>query len=195
MTTPGRSDPRALRTIAKVRVALVELLGTEGAASITHLRVAERAGVTRATVYRHWPTTEALVIEALSQVNEPLLHASELPFEEWLVDQLGEVATVTLEPIAAQTFGTLLVGAITDPSVRALLDELLRRTEAALAKVLAQDPARKQGSLDTSALLAHMLGPILFRTILQRQPADDAFIATTVASLTVAMGAPERSDR
>jgi AcrR family transcriptional regulator len=169
---------------------LVELLGSDGAASITHQRVAERAGVTRATVYRHWPTTEALVIEALSQVNEPLLHFSELPFEQWLDEQLREASSAMTEPVATQTLATLLTGAIADPSIRELLDELLDRTELALARALAREPRAEDSSHENGALLAHMLGPILFRTTLQRQPVDDVFISTTVAAVLGCLESP-----
>jgi len=178
VTIDAALDPRAARTVAKVRGALVALLGTGGASSITHQRVAERAGVTRATVYRHWPTTEALVIEALSQVNEPLLHHGELPFEQWLDVQLHDAAVAMTEPIAAQTLATLLTGAIGDPSIRALLDELLARTQDALVQAAGDIDLG-----DPSELLATMLGPIVFRTIIQRLSVDEEFIARAVRAV------------
>ncbi len=48
------------RTRARITHAAVELHGTIGPAATTMSAVAERAGVTRATLYRHFPNEESL---------------------------------------------------------------------------------------------------------------------------------------
>lgn len=48
------------RTRARITRAAIELHGTIGPGATTMSAVAERAGVTRATLYRHFPTEEAL---------------------------------------------------------------------------------------------------------------------------------------
>jgi AcrR family transcriptional regulator len=48
------------RTRQRIADAAVDLHGTIGPAATTMSAVAERAGVTRATLYRHFPTEEAL---------------------------------------------------------------------------------------------------------------------------------------
>src|SRR5688572_32436472 len=48
------------RTVQRIIDAAVGLHGTVGPASTTMSAVAERAGVTRATLYRHFPTEGAL---------------------------------------------------------------------------------------------------------------------------------------
>jgi AcrR family transcriptional regulator len=60
---PYRMRRRAERlddTRRRIVEATVELHGTVGPSGTTFLGVAERAGVTRATVYRHFPDEEAL---------------------------------------------------------------------------------------------------------------------------------------
>lgn len=48
------------RTRARITAAALELHGTIGPAATTMSAVAEKAGVTRATLYRHFPTDAAL---------------------------------------------------------------------------------------------------------------------------------------
>jgi AcrR family transcriptional regulator len=48
------------RTRTRITRAAIELHGTVGPAATTMTSVAERAGVTRATLYRHFPSEEAL---------------------------------------------------------------------------------------------------------------------------------------
>jgi AcrR family transcriptional regulator len=48
------------RTRARIRQAAIELHGSIGPAATTMSAVAERAGVTRATLYRHFPNEQAL---------------------------------------------------------------------------------------------------------------------------------------
>jgi AcrR family transcriptional regulator len=52
---PLHVDPRVVRTRLAVLEAATMLLRTEGPGAVTHARVAEAAGVGRATIYRHWP--------------------------------------------------------------------------------------------------------------------------------------------
>ena len=49
------------RTRARITHAAIELHGTIGPAATTMSAVAERAGVTRATLYRHFPNEDALI--------------------------------------------------------------------------------------------------------------------------------------
>ncbi|MEO9220988.1 MAG: helix-turn-helix domain-containing protein, partial [Mycobacteriaceae bacterium] len=51
------------RTKARVLTAARELLPETGAAGLTYSLLAQRAGVTRQTLYRHWPSREQLLAE------------------------------------------------------------------------------------------------------------------------------------
>src|SRR6476619_3529215 len=61
---PYRLQARAAAmdaTRRRITRAAVELHGTVGPAATTMSAVAERAGITRATLYRHFPNDEALL--------------------------------------------------------------------------------------------------------------------------------------
>lgn len=62
---PGR--PRSARADAAIVEAVRELLAEEGYASLSVERVAQRAGVSKATIYRRYPSKASLVAETLHE--------------------------------------------------------------------------------------------------------------------------------
>ena len=64
-------DPRVARTREAVIAAGRELLDAEGPDAVTHLRIGEKTGIARTTIYRHWPDREALLAAVLSDGDDP----------------------------------------------------------------------------------------------------------------------------
>ncbi|MCX5410191.1 TetR/AcrR family transcriptional regulator C-terminal ligand-binding domain-containing protein [Streptomyces sp. NBC_00335] len=67
MTQPGRPAGPTSETATVVLTAALELLLTEGAAALSAQRLHSVTGVSRSTIYRHWPTPHA-VLAALIEV-------------------------------------------------------------------------------------------------------------------------------
>jgi AcrR family transcriptional regulator len=67
MTTaaPRRGRPRSETAHKAILEAAAELLLARGLGSVSMDAVAERAGVSKATIYRWWPTKETLALDAL----------------------------------------------------------------------------------------------------------------------------------
>src|SRR5215218_4388124 len=70
---PGR--PRSERAHRAILQAANELLESEGFAAVTVEAIAERAGVSKATVYRWWPNRAAVVMDGFLSIV-----SSEVPF-------------------------------------------------------------------------------------------------------------------
>jgi AcrR family transcriptional regulator len=66
VTEPGpRGRPRSEKARQAILDAAAELLLARGLSAVSMDAVAERAGVSKATIYRWWPTKEALALDAL----------------------------------------------------------------------------------------------------------------------------------
>ncbi|MDT4994777.1 MAG: hypothetical protein QOH97_4669 [Actinoplanes sp.] len=63
--SPPRGRPRSEAARRAILDAAATLLLTHGLAAVTMDAVAERAGVSKATIYRWWPTKETLALDAL----------------------------------------------------------------------------------------------------------------------------------
>jgi AcrR family transcriptional regulator len=168
----------AARTRAAVHEALRALFAEEGPAALTHQRVAQRAEVGRATIYRHWPRPVDLVTEALSVVDQPVFRSREGSLRAWLGGELARFAADLAQPAATQFVATVIGTADQVQAVADLRDDLLRRISAVLGSGLAQadatgEPGRR---LDPDELLARLLGPVIFRVAIQQLAADRDFI-------------------
>ncbi len=62
---PPRGRPRSEKAHHAIRQAAAELLLEQGLAAVSMDAVAARAGVSKATIYRWWPTKETLALDAL----------------------------------------------------------------------------------------------------------------------------------
>jgi AcrR family transcriptional regulator len=63
--TPQRGRPRSERARKAILEAAAELLLARGLSAVSMDAVAEHAGVSKATIYRWWPTKETLALDAL----------------------------------------------------------------------------------------------------------------------------------
>ncbi|HTX94958.1 MAG TPA: TetR/AcrR family transcriptional regulator [Mycobacterium sp.] len=66
---PGE-DARIVRTRADVARTAFDVLVEEGSEALTHARVAERAGYSKTTLYKHWPSRSDLAAIALEVVRD-----------------------------------------------------------------------------------------------------------------------------
>jgi AcrR family transcriptional regulator len=65
VTAPQRGRPRSEKARAAIIAAAAELLLEQGLAAVSMDEVAARAEVSKATIYRWWPTKETLALDAL----------------------------------------------------------------------------------------------------------------------------------
>ena len=77
MRTAGKPDPRVVKSRETILSAARTLLQESGPAAVTHQRVAARAGVGRATVYRHWRTPELLLSASLQRGEDGRMHQAD----------------------------------------------------------------------------------------------------------------------
>ena len=181
----SETDPRFLRSREAILNAARGLLLESGPTAVTHVQVAERAGVGRATVYRHWPRAESLLIEAMATVPMPFLDKPTTPTREWLRRELTAIAR-QLELDDVRAVSTTLANT-------ALWDENMDARRARFAAILtdrlaaALDDARARGEI-TLALTgrdaaAMTIGPMYYRGTIERAPIDSALIEAAISAL------------
>ncbi|HEY1669328.1 MAG TPA: TetR family transcriptional regulator [Trebonia sp.] len=172
---PDAANPRVQRTRDRMLAAARELLAEAGPEGLTYSLLAERAGVTRQTLYRHWPArsallTDLILVGAADSYPEPgeepaaVATAWLTSLRDGLADQARRTAVlaVTAQADADPDSAQALVGLTTDRL--AALNELLQ-------------PSGIQVAPEEYALLS---GPLLARIFFERAEATDAFIASVV---------------
>ncbi|HEY7849275.1 MAG TPA: TetR/AcrR family transcriptional regulator C-terminal ligand-binding domain-containing protein [Ktedonobacterales bacterium] len=68
---PGR--PRSAQADQAILMATLELIAEDGIHGMSLEGVAARAGVGKTTIYRRWPNKDALVLDALRQIKQPVV--------------------------------------------------------------------------------------------------------------------------
>ena len=186
---PERSAPpptgraRNPRTHQAILDAAVELLAEIGYQELSIERVAARAGVGKATIYRWWNSKSALVIEAM-QHGMPLAPPP----------QTGDLhtdlrATVTA---AAHTFTETPAGATVpalaadiprDPATAERLRQFLRPRRDAAREVLHRAAASGQlpADVDIETVIDLFVGAIFYRRLVRGLEIDDGMIDQLVS--------------
>lgn len=122
-----RTDPRITRTVHSLEQAIVELAAQQPVSRVTVAALAERAGVTRATVYNRYGSALDLLIQVLDadlerghRHEDELRAAGQYSSEELLRVSITEVAehVERFEPVYRQ--------ALLDPADRGVCDALVR---------------------------------------------------------------------
>lgn len=171
-------DPRWIRSRAAIRAAAATLLEREGPTAVTHARVAREAEVSRATVYRHFPDIEPLLLEVMAAGELPFLLDPVPPVRPWLRARLRELAAELALPAVQATVSTLIHGRLWDPEIAAQCDRFVATLQDRLAAAF--DMALDAGEIDVvpdpSHAAARLIGPLVFRTALQATTVDDDLI-------------------
>ena len=168
--------PRSPEAHEKVIHAALALFGERGIDATSMDTIARASGVSKATIYNHWPNKEALLLEVMLYVNgldrEPedvdtgdvrrdlATVLSRRPPDEF--DEARNRITPTLIAYSAvhPEFGKAWRHRVMEPP-RQCLRRILRRSMERGA--LAAD-------LDIELSLALLLGPMLYRHIFQKDP-------------------------
>jgi AcrR family transcriptional regulator len=186
-----REDPRVARSKAAVLEATVDLLAEVGWAGCSVEGVAERSGVAKTTIYRHWPCRGDLLFAAFDALIGPPEPADTGALRDDLTAQLRLFASGLDQGRWARVLPALVEAAERDPHLRELARDFARHRRDALRQILRRGAER--GELDGGTdvdLAATMLGaPFFYRRFISREPVDDAFIEALVDGVLRAVGA------
>lgn len=183
------TDARVVRTRAAVLEAGARLLFTDGWHAVTHLQVAEEAGVGRATVYRHWPTVEELLADVLIDCQEPWEAGK--PTGDVRADLIAELNTF-VEALQHSKLSEVLVAAMerapTDSRIRAMHDSMTRISRRPVWTVVVGgiEGGQFDPALDEPTAAAHTLGPILYQCLFDTRPVTAADVERTVDAFLAA---------
>lgn len=185
MTEHPAVDARITRTRQVVIEAMHRIFEEEGASGLTHQRVALKAGVGRATVYRHWPTTLDLLVDTLRDIDQSMMQPGDEPFDEWLRNQLAHAAVELALPTSRQFIALMIAEADNHTVIADLGAELIERTYRVMEGMIGQavDRGELDQKLDETDVVAKTLGPIIYRTAMQRLDVTPGFIDEIVESV------------
>lgn len=170
--------------------ATVDLLATDGG-GVTIDGIAERSGVARSTIYRHWPDRADLFADAFGVV----CAVGEIADVGSFVAELRQRAEVLAHGLSREPWGqilpTIVGGADHDPDLRSALDAFtgIRRDEALEVAQRAVERGEIGPDQDIGPSLERFIAPFFFRRMMTGDDLDDDFIEAQLAWVCGQLGA------
>jgi AcrR family transcriptional regulator len=181
--------------VREVLDATLEELAETGYRALRTEAVAARAGVAKTTVYRRWPTREALVGAALAaSVEEWPTLDPDAPVRDTMRTYLKHLAERFHSP-RGRGLSRMLFTEGMDAELAALVRPLREARRRHVARALRAAIARGEVApeLDVETAMDALVGTVHHRVLLRHERADDAFIERLLALvLGPAPAAPAR---
>jgi AcrR family transcriptional regulator len=188
-------NPRVGRTRAAALAAARDVLVTEGWDAVTHVRVSERSGLSRPTLYRHWPDRSALLAAAVLHEAAATPHTrSTGHLRADLLTELRGLRSRFLEQSSFRVLAALVDRAEWDEEMLAVKVGVTNEHNSAPLQVLhdAVQRGELRADLDLRVALSQLIGPLVFRRFLSNEDLTDGFLESIVDSFIAEYGTRRR---
>jgi AcrR family transcriptional regulator len=176
------TDDRVQRSKEAVLAATHELLSKSGLAGVSVDAVSERSGVAKTTIYRHWPSRSALLLEACSQLSARPQPPDTGSVKSDLETLAGYIAARLRTANWARVLPSIIDAAERDPKLAALQARLHGEMRAAFRTIVerAQTKGELPANTDPAEVIASVLGPLYYRRWFSRETLDERFVKNVV---------------
>jgi AcrR family transcriptional regulator len=191
---PGR--PRSAKAHKAILEATTELLLEQGLQAMNMDELAQRAGVSKATIYRWWTSKERLALDALATEWGTSGPTAERDTGSLRGDLLAQFRP-WLRRLHAKPYGRVIAGLVaqaqTDPEFATLYREHFVRPRRDATRPLllrAIDRGEVAAGTDLEVTLDLLYGPIYHRLLHGHAPLTDRFVQQVIDAVITAISPP-----
>lgn len=193
---PGRGRRPAAEVRKRVLAAAAELLFDQGLAAVTFDRVAARAGASKTTLYKWWPSAGALAAEAyFNRVEHTLEFPDTGDIAADLRTQLRAFVHLMTREGAGPVIAELVGAAQTDPALRQAFSVSYSRPRRDLAIAYLQR-ARERGQLregfSLQIVVDQLWGACYHRLLIPDEPLTIEFAEELVSNALLGASPAQR---
>jgi AcrR family transcriptional regulator len=193
-TGKGRGRPRSEPARQAILAAATDLMLARGLSAVSMDAIAERAGVSKATIYRWWPTKETLALDALyEELTEP---SPEPPDTGTLRGDLGTLLGGWTERARGRPYGRVIGALVTEAATDATFGALYRERyieprRAQARSIFARAMARGEiaTGTDIEATIDILYGALYHRLLHGHAPLSEDFVNYVVSVVASGLGA------
>jgi AcrR family transcriptional regulator len=188
----GRGRPRSERARRAILKAAGELLERDGFTAVTMQRIAERAGVSKATIYRWWPNKAAVMTDSFLE----LMVADTSPLDTGSAREDLRLRLRGLAHVLAGRSGRFVAALIAESQTDSEVAEALRthwisvrrrETRPLLRRGIERGELRSD--LDLEVAIDALYGPVYWRMLTGYAPLNDDFVDRLVDHVMVGLRA------
>jgi len=174
-----RGRPRDPRTRAAILVAARDRLGRRGLTAVTIEAIAQKAGVSRPTIYRYWPNAPAVAMAAFLETTGAT-EAAKSPRTALaaLRAQLHALADAFAAPTGRSVAAMVAAAQSETELAKAFRNEFIARNRDATRALLARCIADKaiEAPDDMELTLDLVFGPLFYRLLMGHAPITRDFV-------------------
>jgi AcrR family transcriptional regulator len=192
MNAPRRGRPRSEEAREAVLDAAADLLLEHGVTAVSMDEVAARAGVSKATIYRWWPTKETLALDAL--YHEWDTFRPSLPDTGSLRGDLLALVRPWVRRVRKRPYARVVAALVeethTDPEFAELYHERFvnpRRDPARAVLKRAIERDQIPGDTNIELALDLLYGPLFHRLLHAHAPLSNRFVEDVVNATLAAI--------
>lgn len=177
-------DPRLTATRTLALDAALKILTEEGVLAVTHASVSSATGISRSTLYRHWPKLDQLRNDAFKRAARPpsVRPRTDGPLQADLVWMLGILKSALNDTPWGQVAPQVVAAAATDREARAVIDGFMADRIANVEAVFeaARDRGELKPDVPTRQLVEMAIAVPYFRKLIAGLPLDDNWLEAHV---------------
>ncbi|HEV2637054.1 MAG TPA: TetR/AcrR family transcriptional regulator [Actinocrinis sp.] len=186
-TRAARGRPRSERAKVAVLDAASELLVTGGIDAVTMEAIAARSKVSKATLYKWWPSRAHVMLESLFARTEHTIVVDEgTPLAQALTEKLLGITELFRDTEVGPLIADLVAASQADADIRAALDQhWLRPRRQVTAGLLraAIDRGELEPDTDIPVAVDQLYAPVYYRLLMRHEPLNDELAATLVRQM------------
>ena len=154
----------------------------EGLAGFSMEAVARRAGASKATLYRHWSSVGALLVDAMDATFQPFPEPDTGRVETDVARLLDAFVTVLETTPFPRLLAAFIDAAERDPALSTMHAELTRRRREPMLAVLtkAQECGQLPGHLDPEVTTDLLTSPFFYRRFVAHRPIPPGMVADVI---------------
>ncbi|MER5851618.1 TetR/AcrR family transcriptional regulator [Streptomyces sp. NPDC002012] len=195
MITSPSSLRRSERSRRAILEAALELCTEKGYGRVTVEAIAARAGVSKKTIYRWWPSKSAVMLEAFTDAlvgTTPFVDTGDIA-ADLRASVMGAVKLLSTPPYGPAYAGILSEVHHDDALAETVRTKLIdpRFNEAVARLRRAQEQGQIPPGADLPLAVEMLYGPVYYRHVLRKPVQDEETIAALVAHVLRTLGAPE----
>lgn len=172
--------PRSEEARRKALIAAADLIVERGVGAFSIEEVAARSGVAKSTIYRHWPERAALIIDTVRATFEHVVTPDTGSLRRDIETYVTAMVRADLSAgKSSQLMPAIIDAAARDPEIATLVEGLKDERERPLRMMIerAEERGEIPRGLDVRVLVGTLIGPVVFRKLVQRQTIDEAYVA------------------
>lgn len=169
-------DARVIRTRNDILRTALDVLTAEGLDAVSHHHLAEVAGYSRATIYKHWPTRNDLLRDAFAHRASAEHHVPTGDLRSDLIAELTMFRRAMDRHRLDRALATLVALTTSIPELADVRDRLVTEGERILLQLLT--PVAHGPQLE--AAMRMLSGSVVQSALLHGQLPSDEVIAATV---------------